>query len=254
MPGMAPPFKPPPRTVLQFLFIGAFVFAALFCLLVAGVVLRAFELFFYVALFLAGLVAAAALLTAIGRYVLGPLDRAARHWMRPTQFTMIDFLSLIFLFQLPMAALRPLGGERGDAQELIWLLYFFCWVVTAAMWGLSVRTLSRAGIENTWHRGVFLAFVLPAAYFGSIALVVALCIAVVAMCMEGIPSATAALTMLAVVAGLLTAFFLSAKFVRKMVAASPLAENFASEEPRPAAPHESRTVCGSSFKSDTRSS
>jgi hypothetical protein len=187
----------------------------------------------YLLLFLAGLVAAAALLTAIGRYILGPLDRAARHWMRPTQFTMIDFLSLVFLFQLPMAALRSLDHERGDAQELIWLLHLFCWIVTAAMWGLSVRTLSRAGIENTWHRGVFLAFVLPAAYFGSIALVVSLCAAVLSICMEGIPSTTAALTMLAVVAGLLAGFFLSAKFVRKMVAASPLAEHFASEGPRP---------------------
>ena len=106
------------------------------------------------------------MLIAIGRYILGPLDRATRHRRRPTQFTMVDFMSLMFLFQLPMAALR--GWTNLREEPSIWVFYIFGWLATAAMWASSVSTLSRAGVNYTWHRGVFLAFVLPAAYFGSI--------------------------------------------------------------------------------------
>ncbi|HUY91641.1 MAG TPA: hypothetical protein VMV10_23065 [Pirellulales bacterium] len=169
-------------------------------------------------LFFAGLIAAIALLVTIGLYILAPLDRAARHLRRPTQFTMVDFLSLMFLFQLPMAALRGWASLR--EEPAIWIFYAFGWLATAAMWASSVRTLSRAGIENTWHRGVFLAFVLPAAYFGSIVFTASLFVAVVALFVEGAPSKAGAAALFALDSGLLLAFFLSAKFVRKMVAAS----------------------------------
>src|SRR5690348_14435588 len=75
--------------------------------------------FLAIALFFCTLIAAASLLIVIGRYVLGPLDRAARYRRCPTQFTMVDFLSLMFLFQLPMAALRGWANVRDEPA--IWV-------------------------------------------------------------------------------------------------------------------------------------
>jgi hypothetical protein len=227
MPDMEPEYKTPLLVAVLFFVVVALIVAMLFAISASGVnVSIAFAELLYPLLGLAGLVAMIAVLVAIGRYILGPLDRAARHGMRPTQFTMVDFLSLIFLFQLPMAALQTLHGPGEERHEAYWYLNLFCWIVIALMWGFSVRTLSRAGIENTWHRGVFLAFVLPAAYFGSIVFLISIFVAVVALWMEGLPSTNGALIVSAVVAGLLAAFFLSAKFVRKMVAARASTEEY----------------------------
>lgn len=167
------------------------------------------------------LVAAASLLTAIGRWIVGPLDRAARHRMRPTQFTMVDFLSLMFLFQLPMAAVRGWTSVRENSA--VFVLYVFGWLATSAMWALSVRTLSRAGIEKTWHRGIFLALVLPAAYFGSIVFTAIVALGSISLFARNGPLSNAPAA-LAVAGGLLLAFFLSARFVRKMVATSEAAQ------------------------------
>ena len=174
----------------------------------------------YLVLLLLGcsLLAAAALLTAIGRWIVGPLDRAARHRMRPTQFTMIDFLSLMFLFQLPMAAVRGWASVREERS--VFVFYAFGWLATSAMWGMSVRTLSRAGIENIWRRAIFLALVLPAAYFGSIAFTVILALGSISLFLVESPWHNAAPMMFAAACGLILAFFLSARFVRKMVRAS----------------------------------
>jgi signal transduction histidine kinase len=51
--------------------------------------------------------------------------------------------------------------------------YGFAWVASSLMWGLSVQTLSRAGITTPWRRVVFLSAVLPIAYFGSVVFVAA---------------------------------------------------------------------------------
>lgn len=169
-------------------------------------------------LFFAGLIAAIAMLVTIGLYILAPLDQTARHRRRPTQFTMVDFLSLIFLFQLPMATIRAFVDANG--HQYVMGLQIFGWLATSAMWGLSVRTLSRAGIENTRHRGIFLAFVLPAAYFGSVVFTVIVTVSVISLFVrEALPRGAAPM-MFAIAAALLPAFFLSARFVRKMVAAS----------------------------------
>lgn len=179
----------------------------------------------YLGLLLLGcsLVAAASMLTAIGLWIVGPLDRAARHRMRPTQFTMVDFLSLMFLFQLPMAAVRGWASVRDDPS--VYVFYVFGWLATSAMWALSVRTLSRAGIEKTWHRGIFLALVLPAAYFGSIVFTAIVAVGSISLFARNGPLRNAPAA-LAVAGGLLLAFFLSARFVRKMVTASEAAQEF----------------------------
>lgn len=173
-------------------------------------------------LFLLGLAAAAGALIVIGRYILGPLDRVARHRMRPTQFTMVDFLSLMFLFQLPMAALHAFFDVREDPQ--VWVFDIFGWVACSLMWGFSVSTLSRAGIEKTWQRGVFLAFVLPIAYFGAIVFVVTLLVSGIWLYEERSISSAPWPMVVSIVGGLAIAFHLSALFVRKMAAESEAAD------------------------------
>lgn len=185
--------------------------------------LRALAPYLVLPLLGCSLVAAASLLTAIGLWIVGPLDRAARHHMRPTQFTMVDFLSLMFLFQLPMAAVRGWASVRDDPS--MYVFYVFGWLATSAMWAFSVRTLSRAGIEKTWHRGIFLALVLPAAYFGSIVFTAIVAVGSISLFVDDGPLSNAP-AMFAVAGGLLLAFFLSARFVRKMVAASDAAQEF----------------------------
>lgn len=169
-------------------------------------------------LFLLGLSAAIASLVGIGRYVLGPLDQAARKHMRPTQFTMVDFLSLMFLFQLPMAALHANFDVRREPQ--VWVFDIFGWIACTLMWGFSVGTLSRAGIEKTWQRGVFLAFVLPVTYFGSIVFISTLFVAAIGLVVERRAPLRAALLVAGILGGLALGFYLSARFVRKMVAES----------------------------------
>ncbi len=111
-----------------------------------------------------GLVAIA---VAIGAWILRPLDQAAKSSVRAPQFTLVDFLCLFVLIQLPTGLIH--GWLRGTDYPGIWVLDGFGWGSCGMMWWISVRTLSRAGIQNPWHRGTFLLSALPLAFFGSIA-------------------------------------------------------------------------------------
>jgi len=105
----------------------------------------------------------------LGKWSLGPLDRAARQREHPVQFSLVDLLSLIVLFQLPMAAIRMLGLALEQPYEsMIYVFYVFGWFVSFLAWWTSVRTLSRAGVHNPWHRSLFVAVILPAAVVGTI--------------------------------------------------------------------------------------
>ena len=72
-------------------------------------------------------------LVSLGRYMLGPLDEAARGLMRPTQFTIADFLSLIFLLQLPTAILHASAAR--DEPSMLRVLDCSAWVICSLMWG-----------------------------------------------------------------------------------------------------------------------
>lgn len=156
----------------------------------------------------------------IGRWILLPLDRAARHLQRPTQFTTVDVLCLMFLLQLPLAAFAPLAAEADD--DRVWIIVAFGWLASALMWWISVQTLSRAGITGTWHRGVFLALVLPATYFGSFAFVGSLVAIPVSLTMSREEGTRNLLLALLLAAGLLGVFLLCARFTRRMVRDSEL--------------------------------
>ena len=105
-----------------------------------------------------------AVIVLSGGWTLRPLDQAAKNSTRRPQFTLVDFFCLFILIQLPTGLIH---GWLPD-YPAIWLLDAFAWGACGMMWWISVRTLSRAGVQNPWHRGIFLVLALPIAYFGSI--------------------------------------------------------------------------------------
>jgi hypothetical protein len=98
-------------------------------------------------------------------WVFRPLDRAARDHHGPAQFTLVDFLCLIFLAQLPMAVIR----WRTTSGEVVHpgSAYVLGWIVCGVLWWAGVRCLSRAGVRQAWRRAVFLALVVPVTILGS---------------------------------------------------------------------------------------
>ncbi|HVA46339.1 MAG TPA: hypothetical protein VNH11_08195 [Pirellulales bacterium] len=72
------------------------------------------------------------LVARIGKWILNPFEIVARRYRRPTQFTIADFLSLMFLLQLPMDAVHSL--LRGAPRDLKVPLDLAGWVICALMW------------------------------------------------------------------------------------------------------------------------
>ena len=169
---------------------------------------------------LVGLLLALVLAVAIGSWILRPLDRAAKNLQHPTQFTLIDFFCLFFLIQLPTGVIHLWLADT--ATEMRWLLDVYSWMSCAAMWGFSVQKLSRAGIHNPRHRGIFLAFVLPVAFFGSIAFPVVIPLTCILVSNNQVASPRTVVTwavwiQIALVFGL----YACGRFTRRMVAAVP---------------------------------
>lgn len=105
----------------------------------------------------------------IGAWILWPLDSVAARRRGRVQFTVIDFLGLMFLLQLPMALIN-LGtgtnmqsGMRGDQLTL----YVLAWIGTALVWWRSIVVFSRAGVTQTKDRALTVFLVLPMAYLGT---------------------------------------------------------------------------------------
>ncbi len=119
--------------------------------------------FYGILLSLLVLAGIAAVLGLVASWILGPIDKAAKGREAPMQFTLGDFLGLMFLAQLPMGALLL-------EHDLAWAFVGFGWFAFTAMWLAGVRTISRAGIENPWHRALFVGLVIPASVCGCIAL------------------------------------------------------------------------------------
>ena len=173
-----------------------------------------------------GLLVAIIIMVPFGRWILGPLDRAARNRRHPVQFTMLDFFSLLFLLQLPLGVVHSFWSA--EETGAVWVLDGFGWFATGLMWWISVRTLSRAGIHKPWHRVVFLLLVLPLAYSGIIAAPF-LFAALLATFAQGATSGwdqERSVLLASILVILACAFYLSARFPRKMLSESepPMAE------------------------------
>jgi len=160
------------------------------------------------------LAGAAAVLGLVASWVFRPIDQAAKGRKAPMQFTLGDFLGLMFLAQLPMGALLFDYGEGG------WLLVGFGWLAFGSMWLAGVRAISRAGIENPWHRAVFVGLIIPGSVCGVMGL---LPLAMLAVTLPARPhrSSTEGALIVGGLAALALALFAFGLLTRRMLARRP---------------------------------
>jgi hypothetical protein len=98
-------------------------------------------------------------------WVLHPLDRAARHRRIRVQITVLDFLGLVFLLQIPLALLRAFIGPGEFGNHWIGAIVVF--LASTLIWWTGVRTFGQAEINDSRVRAILVFLVLPVAYFGS---------------------------------------------------------------------------------------
>jgi len=103
-------------------------------------------------------------------WVLGPLDRAARNRQFPIQFGLADLLCLFVQVQLPVGSVH--WALHNGLQEGVLVVDVVLGAVATLVWWICVRTLSRAGIHVVWQRCVILTLAMPAAYVGTVAVIV----------------------------------------------------------------------------------
>lgn len=151
------------------------------------------------------------------KWIMDPLEAAARRQSRPAQFTIADFLSLFFLLQIPMAAIHALPDDVPRAAKVT--LDGFAWVVCGLLWASGVKKLGNSGVERPRHRLIFLALVLPASFFGTLAFIFA-GVACIACLFEAPRSGLWGPGLLVFELALLVVFRLAANFVRRMLAAA----------------------------------
>lgn len=113
-----------------------------------------------------GVVALVVSALAFGAWVVRPIDRAAKGRRHPPQFSLFDFLCLFVLIQLPTGLIHGLLDVR-EEWFMVCVLDVYGWGACGAIWWLSVRTLSQAGVSNPRHRAVFLLLAIPIAIFGA---------------------------------------------------------------------------------------
>jgi hypothetical protein len=104
------------------------------------------------------------------KWVIGPLDRAAKDRQYPVQYSLADLLCVFVLVQLVIGLSHWATCDSQQPTAIaILILDVVLAAVAAVVWWKFVRTLSRAGILIVWHRCVILVIILPAAVVGSIA-------------------------------------------------------------------------------------
>ena len=169
-----------------------------------------------------GLTTLVAAIVVVARWILRPLDRAAKGREAPAQFTLVDFLCLVFMAQLPTGLVQWMFYGSGREQGAALGICVFAWIACGLLWWTAIRTLGRAGIHGTWQRAGFLALVLPVTIFGIIGFL-PLSFAVLAVAFSGEASWRGLRFGLALLAegGLIGALYACARYTRWLVASAP---------------------------------
>lgn len=102
----------------------------------------------------------------IGRWILGPIDRAAALREAPARFSIGDFLCLFLVVQIPLAAIYQTADD--DWRVPFWILTILTWIVAPLIWFAAAGALSKAGVTSSKHRFVFLSLLVPIAYYALI--------------------------------------------------------------------------------------
>jgi hypothetical protein len=103
----------------------------------------------------------------VARWIVGPVDDAAKARQAPARFYMIDALAFLTLFQA--ALVFPTWAHREGVTELAIPIGVMIVGAAGAFWVGAIRALSRAGVHQALRRAIFVLLVLPAAGFGNFA-------------------------------------------------------------------------------------
>jgi len=112
------------------------------------------------------------------RWVLGPLDRAAKNKSYPVQFTLADFLCLFVEAQLTLAG-PSLAFRTSQVKSWAIVTSAVLMATVLLVWWTGVRTLSRAGVHGTASRAFTLIAAIPFGFAAAIALpllLIAICV------------------------------------------------------------------------------
>ena len=158
---------------------------------------------------------------SLSGWVLGPLERRAKHGSHRMQFTLGDWICLILMIQLWAAMVHSFTAVVGRDEGGALITDIYGWVLVVILWLGVVRRLSSAGIRRAWHRGVALVVIYPLNVLGSI-IAPGLALAVVFSPLgrpDDSPPLVVPLACAAALALLLGAMVASAHFVEKIVTA-----------------------------------
>ncbi len=99
-------------------------------------------------------------------WVLHTIDKASKLRKRPVKIYLVDFFSLVFLVQLPMAIVFQTPNR--DEGGAIFAAGVFC-VLMALVWWTTIKSVSRAGISSVSERACISLIVIPMTFVGSFA-------------------------------------------------------------------------------------
>jgi hypothetical protein len=161
------------------------------------------------------LVATLVPIAMIGRWILGPIDRAAKFRQAPVRFSIGDFLCLFLAVQIPLTLIYQLVGE--EERPLFWLFTVITWVMAPIIWFACARALSKAGIAQGKHRFVFLGLIMPVVYYGLVPFIFLTVAGIVALVMRNPVEMGQSAWLLALWIGLAFFFYVSGRITRRMV-------------------------------------
>lgn len=113
---------------------------------------------------LGAVVAALTAIVIIGRWILGPIDRAAKDREAAVRFSIGDFLCLFLTVQIPLSLIYRFVND--EEKPLFWLFTIITWIIAPLVWFACARALSKAGITAGRPRMVFLGVIVPFVYYG----------------------------------------------------------------------------------------
>jgi hypothetical protein len=94
--------------------------------------------------FLACFIFVFAAIYLLGKWILGPIDRAAKDRHGSTRISIGDLLCLFIAVQVPLSFISTLQSEETETHFLVFTI--LTWLVAPIIWIVCAMNLSRAGI------------------------------------------------------------------------------------------------------------
>ncbi len=120
-----------------------------------------------------------------GLVVFAPLNERTLLFKVRSRFRIADLISLAILLQVGVGA--SLALSNAEELEVRAALTILVLIVVAFWWVTGLRMLSRAGVENGMHRGLFLTVHLPLGYLSVLGLIVSVVLTPLGMSALGEP-------------------------------------------------------------------